>query len=183
MKIFDLKKYRLFYILFFLIYSMSTVGVTYAYLSYNAVSENFGNGDGYCDRINYVSQAINSDDLLSSVDYLEGVNTTVTLSYDPSCAIYKIARIYLHTNTTTTAPIVEYPSIRYKVFNGSTLVSEGIISQLGDTIMATVPLTLTATGYKVYLWIDSDLSDGHYHDTVFSGYIYAQSDQTSTIDQ
>lgn len=162
---------------------ISVTGSTYAYLTSKASSNNSLTGTGYCNDLNYTSQEINSDELLSTVNYLEGVTTTVKLSYNASCTIYKSASINIHTNTTTTSPITRVHALRYKVLNGSTLISEGIVTQTGDVVLATVPLTTTETTYNVYLWIDSNVSQGEYDATTYSGYIFARSEQTSTITQ
>ena len=112
---------------------------------------------------------------------MEGAHTTVTLSKDTSCKIYSEANIFLHTDNSTTAPISSVHALRYKIFMESTLLSEGVITNLGDVLLATVPLTDNQVQYTVYLWIDSDLSSGSYDGTNYSGYIYAESNQTSTV--
>ena len=46
----------------------------------------------------------------------------------------------------------------------------------------TVPLTKVDTAYDIYLYIDSSVSLGTFNDTTYSGYLYASSNQTSTVD-
>ena len=169
------------FILFIFAYAVVITGSTYAFKIITATS-NVATGEGGCFQVNYSGQNLNAGDLLTTTNYLDGAHTTVTLSKDSTCKIYNEANIYLHTNDTTTAPIDSKPALRYKLLSGENEISEGIISSKGDYILATVPITDTATTYTVYLWIDSDLSEGAYHGTSFSGYIYAESAQTSTIE-
>ena len=163
------------------IYVLIITGYTYAFLNLSA-NNNVATGEGGCFQVSYTGQDLNAGNILSTNNYLEGAHTTVTLSKNSTCKIYNEANIYLHTNDTTTAPIETTHALKYKLYNGTTQISEGIISSKGDYILATVPITDTATTYTVYLWIDSDLSEGAYHGTSFSGYIYAESAQTSTIE-
>ncbi len=48
-------------------------------------------------------------------------------------------------------------------------------------MLAIVPLTVDPVEYQVYLWIDSGISNGQYDNKSFSGYIYATSEQSSTV--
>lgn len=172
---------RTIILLFFLVYFLSVVGITYAYMDFSA-KDNSAIGQGGCSIINYEAQEINASDLRSTTDYKEGAKTVVTLSKDGDCDIYTLASIYIHTDIEkTTAPIEEYPAMKYKVFNEEELLSEGTISDVDDVILATVPLTPDPIDYTIYLWIDSDLSNGEYNATAYLGYIYATSHQTSTV--
>ena len=65
----------------------------------------------------------------------------------------------------------------------SNQISEGLITQKGDTLVATVPLTDSTVNYTLYVWIDSSLSGGNYDNTSYSGQIFAESSQTSTVDK
>ena len=65
---------------------------------------------------------------------------------------------------------------------GDNQISEGLITNKGDILLATVPITNTSTNYTIYIWVDSSLSNKQYDETKFTGYIYAESDQTSTIE-
>lgn len=48
--------------------------------------------------------------------------------------------------------------------------------------MATVPLTEKEVTYNFYLYIDSDKATTDFDNTIYSGYIYAQAEQTSTLE-
>ena len=168
-------------VLLLIIYSILITGSTYAFMSFNANST-AATGTGGCFQVSYTGQEITGGDFLSTDNYSEGANTTVTLSKDSTCKIYSEANIYLHTNDTTTAPIESTPALRFKLFNGTTEISEGLISNKKDTLLTTVPITNSSVTYTIYLWVDNNLSDGLYHDTAYSGYIYAESAQTSTIE-
>lgn len=157
-----------------------SLSATYAYMSLSATQNNT-TGTGGCFNVSYTGQNITSASLKSSKTYSEGATTTVTLSKDTSCKIYTESQIYLYTQSTTTAPISN-GSFKYRVEKAGTKVSEGAITKTGaDTLLATVPLTDTKTEYKIYLWIDSTTSLGTYNDTSYSGYVYAKSTQTSTV--
>lgn len=156
-----------------------SLGSTYAFLNFSA-SNNTATGVGGCFKVNYSGQAINNLSIQSTSTYTEGASSDVILSKSTDCKIYTEAEIYIHTNTTTTAPISN-GALKYKVLNGNTTVGEGSVTATGDTKLATVTLSNTATTYKVYLWIDSDTSNGTYHETTYSGYIFASAIQTSTV--
>ena len=51
----------------------------------------------------------------------------------------------------------------------------------GDVKLATVPLTKNVTTYDVYLYIDSNISNGYFDAKTYFGYIYASATQTSTV--
>ena len=155
----------LFALFFFLIL---TIGGTYAYL-YLGRTDNSVTGKGYCNSVVYEGTNINASNLVSTTNYLNGLKTGVKLSYEnDACSIYPFVTIYLHTNDSTTAPITSVHAFKYKVFNGSTKVSEGVITAKGDVKLATVPLT-------------KDVTNGYFDAKTYSGYIYASATQTSTI--
>ena len=52
---------------------------------------------------------------------------------------------------------------------------------MGDTLLATLPLEDKEVTYTIYLYIDSTVSLGNYNDKTYSGYIYATTEQTSTV--
>ena len=157
-----------------------SLSATYAYINLTATPSN-ATGTAGCFNVSYTGQNITNASLKSSTTYTEGTTTTVTLSKDTSCKLYTESQIYLYTQSTTTAPISN-GSFKYRVEKAGTMVSEGAITKTGtDTLLATVPLTYTKTEYKIYLWIDSTTSLGTYNDTSYSGYVYAKSTQTSTV--
>ena len=160
---------------------LAIISITYAYNNFVVKKENAATGEGGCFQVTYSGTELSSNSILSTIDYKESTYSTVTLSKDASCKIYSYANIYLHTNDTTTAPISTKQALKYKVLTGDGYERNGIITSTNDTLLASVPLTTTATNYIIYLWVDSDLSDGTYHDTSYSGYIYATSTQSSTI--
>lgn len=161
-----------------IIFSLSA---TYAYLNLSISNNTSATGTGGCFNVSYTGQNITNASLKSSTTYSGGATTTVNLSKDSSCKIYTQSSIYLYTNSSTTAPISN-GSFKYRVEKAGTKVSEGVVTKVGGaTLLATVPLTETKTDYKIYLWIDSNTSNGTYHDKSFSGYVYAESIQTSSI--
>ena len=166
--------------MFIFAYSIVITGSTYAFQQLSATSTT-AQSQGGCFQVSYTGQDLNAGDLLSTNDYLNGAHTTDTLSKDSTCKIYTKASIYLHTNDSTTAPVDTKPALKYKMFNGDNVVAQGLITNKGKSLLTTVELTDTAVTYTIYFWIDSDLSDGAYHETSYSGYIYAESSQTSTI--
>ena len=161
---------------------ITTLSITYAFQNLSAIKENAASGTGGCFQVSYSGTNLSSNDILSTIDYKESTYSTISLSKDTSCKIYTHANIYLHTNDTTTAPITTTPALRYKVIASDGYERNGLITTTNDALLATVPVTDTSASYKVYLWIDSDLSGGSYDQTSYSGYIYATSTQTSTID-
>lgn len=161
------------------------LSATYAYL-FLMVSNNTVTGEGGCFEVNYAGQDISSSSLNSTTNYLEGAHSQITLSKNAGCDIYTEAEIYLHTASESTSPLGE--AFKYKILNGEDIVSEGSLvdlrddnGNLKDNRLATVSLSTTDVTYDIYLWIDSDLSNGAYNGTVFSGYLYASATQTSNI--
>lgn len=180
-----------------------SLSATYAYLELSAFDNNTATGEGGCFEVNYSGQEITNTSLISDIEL--NVNdsenpvpsTTVTLSKDDECKIYTEVDIKLHTNNDAamTAPVDEVHALKYKIErisgNGEILVSngststtkEGVITEKGDTTLATVSLTDTTTTYKIYLWLDANISIGAYDGTNYSGYIFAESLQSSDITQ
>ena len=175
------KRRVLLFVSLIFLYAIIIIGTTYAYMSVDATNS-IATGQGGCFEVSYTGQNLDAGNILATTNYLEGAHTTITLSKDASCKIYTEANIYLHTNDTTTAPIETVPALKYKLLSGSTQISEGIISAKGDSLLTKVPLTTTATTYTIYLWIDPTLSNGTYNDKNYSGYIYAETAQTSTVE-
>lgn len=170
-----------------------SLSATYAYVSLVAENSQAAVGTGGCFEVNYTGQEITAEKLsstpeLNTTDAIEEPYSAVTLSKNDNCEIYTEVDIKLHINTdaSVTAPIEELYALKYKVEkvsgDGKILSGgEGTIINKGDTTLATVSLTETTTTYKVYLWIDSDISLGYYNSKNLSGYIFAESAQTSTI--
>ena len=152
---------------------------TYAYLEMKKNTSVAGSAK--CNGINYQGQEINASNLSSTTNYLEGAKSTITLSQSEDCKIYSYVNIYLHVNDNITAPIDSVKALKYKIFQKDSLLSEGSIDNKGDSLLAIVPLTVDPVEYQVYLWIDSEISNGQYDNKSFSGYIYATSEQSSTI--
>lgn len=173
----------LFIVTILVIFSLS---VTYAFVNLSA-SDSSVIGTGGCFSVNYVGQSIDNSSLISTTTYTEGASSEVTLSKNANCAIYTEAKIKLHTNSDITAPIAgDKQALKYKVVKTSgdgAIISggEGVINQTGDITLATVTLTEISTIYTIYIWIDSTISSGTYNGTTYSGYIFAETVQTSTI--
>ena len=163
---------------------ISILGTTYAFVNLSPVSNNSMTGEGDCNSVNYAATGDNITGLSVTSDYTKGAKATVTLSQDSNCPIYTEASIYIYTEESITAPIDEHPALKFKVFNGSTLINEGTITEKGTaTLLADNLDLLKETTYTIYIWIDSTQSYGYYHGKTYSGKIYAESTQTSTIDE
>ena len=165
-----------------IIYFLLVTGSTYAYLYLENKNSNI-TGKGGCFVVDYQATSINASNLVSTVNYQDGASSVITISKNSSCNIYDYANIYLHTNENITAPITNIQALRYKVTtdSGSYWERNGLITTKGDTLLATVPITSEKTIYHVYLWIDSSVSLGHYDNTSYSGYLYATSIQSSSV--
>ena len=152
---------------------------TYAYLEMKKNASVAGSAK--CNGINYQGQEINASNLSSTTNYLEGAKSTITLSQSEDCKIYSYVNIYLHTNDNITAPIDSVKALKYKLITEDKIEYNGTITTKGDSLLAVVPLTSNPKSYQVYLWIDSGISNGQFDNKSFSGYIYATSEQSSTI--
>ena len=138
---------------------------------------------GGCFNIDYTGQNITTANLSSTNNYKNGSKTTITISKSSSCKIYTEANIYIHTNNTTTAPIDTVQALRYKIVSEDNVEYDGYISRFCDVLMATVPIEDISKTYTVYIWIDNSKSYGEYDGKSYSGYVYATSIQTSTIEK
>ena len=154
-------------------------GGTYAYLEMKKNASVAGSAK--CNGINYQGQEINASNLSSTTNYLEGTKSTITLSQSDDCKIYSYVNIYLHVNDNITAPLESVKALKYKLITEDKIEYNGTITTKGDSLLAVVPLTSDPKSYQVYLWIDSGISNGQYDNKSFSGYIYATSEQSSTI--
>ena len=162
------------------IYSSLITGSTYAYL-YLENNSNGISGSGKCEGINYKGENISASNLVSTTNYLEGAKSTITLSKNKDCTIYTYVNLYLYTNNITTAPITTVKALKYKIVSSNNVTYAGVVSYMGDTLLATLPLEDKEVTYTIYLYIDSTLSLGNYNDKTYSGYIYATTEQTSTV--
>ena len=153
---------------------------TYAYLEMKKNTSVAGSAK--CNGINYQGQEINASNLSSTTNYLEGAKSMITLSQSEDCKIYSYVNIYLHVNDNITAPIDSIKALKYKLITEDKIEYNGTITTKGDSLLAVVPLTSNPKSYQVYLWIDSEISNGQFDNKSFSGYIYATSEQSSTID-
>ena len=161
-------------------YALLVTSGTYAYLEMKKNTSVAGSAK--CNGINYQGQEINASNLSSTTNYLEGAKSTITLSQSEDCKIYSYVNIYLHTNDNITAPIESVKALKYKVFQRNNQISEGLITSIGDKRIATVPLEKADVSYDIYLYIDSNDSNGEFDGTSYYGYIYASSFQNSMID-
>ena len=171
------------FVWFVFVYAVAITSFTYAYNAFTATATGT-TGEGGCFQVSYTGQNLNAGELLSTTNYLEGAHTTITLSKDSTCKIYTEANIYLKTNNTTTAPIATTPALRYKILEqtNNTLIEEGLVNSSSEYLLTTVPITDTETTYIIYIWIDAELSGGAYDNKSYSGYIYAESVQSSTVE-
>lgn len=165
-------------IIILLIVTLAT-SATYAFLNLSA-QNNTATGQGGCFNVGYSGQEITDASLQSTTNYKEGAHSQITLYKDATCKIYTEASIYLHTNTNSDIPLANNNAFKYIILNGSTKIAEGIITR-DEKTLATVTLTTEQKVYDVYIWIDSNISNGAYHNKSFSGYLYANSVQTSTF--
>ena len=172
-----------------------SLSVTYAYIELTPGAAS-ATGQGGCFNVNYYvnGEESTTDDkidittLQSTTNYSEGASANITLSKNEDCEIYTQALIYIHTNydsNPTTAPPLSNGAMKYKIMQGTTEVSSGTINAVTaeseDQLLATINLTTTPTTYTIYLWIDSSISGGSYHNKTYSGYFYASSTQSSTV--
>ncbi len=170
----------LHFLLILVVYSCLITSSTYAYL-YLGSNNNSISGSGKCEGVNYKGENISASNLVSTTNYLEGAKSTITLSKNKDCTIYTYVNLYLYTNNTTTAPITTVKALKYKIVSSNNVTYSGVVSYMEDTLLATLPLEDTEITYTIYLYIDSTLSLGNYNDKTYSGYIYATTEQTSTI--
>ena len=177
----NMKKNYIKLTLLIIIFIALSLGATYAFLNLRQTNNNT-TGKAGCFDISYTGTEIKHTNLSVTTNYLEGVNSTVTIAKDASCKIYNEAYIYIHVNDDITAPIETVQALRYKVMQGNNQIGEGLITNKGEVLLATVPITTTSTTYNIYIWVDSSLSNKRYDNVKFTGYIYAESDQTSTIE-
>lgn len=169
-----------------------SLSATYAYLELTPGGAS-ATGQGGCFNVNYNVSDTEGEDidkleitsLQSTTNYLEGASANITLSKNTNCEIYTQALIYIHTNSSATTAPLSGGAMKYKIMQGDSEVSSGTINAVTvnseDQLLATINLTTTPTAYTIYLWIDSSISGGSYHNTTYSGYFYASSTQSSDV--
>lgn len=173
-----------------------SLSITYAYVEFAPTANTASEGEA-CFDIEYEGQDFSTSNIVSAESYSDGAKATVTLNLSEDCNITADANIYIHTNTgdsETTAPINEVQALKYLIRSSDTEVdgTTGVIiteyeDEEGNTVIkedlqiASVELTTTPTSYEIYIWVDSEISQGNYNNTTYSGYIYAESIQTSTV--
>ncbi len=176
-------KYNLRLIITLILIITTLLSATYAFLAAVDVLDTGETATG-CFKVNYEGNVL-SNALISTIDYLEGNHSQITLSRNSDCEIYTTADIYVHTNINeTTAPINTYEALKYKILLAGEEIAEGVITATeanSDKLLKTVDLTETPTTYDIYIWVDQSVSLGIYEGTTYSGYLYAKSDQTSTV--
>lgn len=187
----------------------TVLSATYAFLNLqgSATTEETKAG---CFTVSYEGQIINESNITSIIEPSEDADAktkadfeskvahaTVTLKKDTAqeCEIYTEATISLYTGTIT-APLNNPRALKYKVLEGTTEQTRGVITNTTiedpsketnpiptdfSTDLLTVDLETTAKTYDIYIWIDRNLSNGYYNEKTYSGYIYATAEQTSTI--
>lgn len=187
------------------------LSATYAYLTLTQTSNNSTTGTGGCFEVDYQGTEINESSLKSlsitetNTEAIENqiisnsASSIISLSKSENCEIYTEANIYLKTtggsisatSDSETIPLLKnYPALKYLIKNDTTTIAEGTInyelttSATGQELIPEtnlIKLTSTPTTYKVYLWIDSSISQGQYNNQTYSGYLYAYSKQTSNV--
>ena len=167
-----------------------SIGITGTYAFFTIGDDDSANGNGGCFNVDYTSsQNITSLTSAPSYDSLGVGIVTVTLKKNNSCKAYTTANIHLNT-TSTNAPITTVKAFKYRVSSSATTINsnssltnniEGIIDSTGDIVLANVDLTTSTVTYTIYLWVDSDISSGYYSGKNYSGYIYAESTQSSGV--
>lgn len=169
-----------------------SLSATYAYIELTPGAAS-ATGQGGCFNVNYyvngeesaADDKIDITTLQSTENYLEGASANITLSKNEDCEIYTQASIYIHTNSSSTTAPLSNGAMKYKIMQGNSEVSSGTINAVTanseDQLLATINLTTTSTTYTIYLWIDSSISGGSYHNTTYAGYFYASSTQSSTV--
>ncbi len=178
-----------------------SIGTTYAFLNINANSNN-QTGQSGCFEINYtgtIGKYDSINDELESSDTYTGPyeNDTgfasVKFSKASSCKIYDKLNIKLHTNSETSLQLLKEGALKYRVVNssnnseywdGEIKTTSTTSSELDTTLAPNVALINTEKTYKIYLWVDTSISHNsnyNYDGLKYSGYIYADTTQSSTI--
>ena len=171
-----MKSYKIFGTIFgVLAFIALVVGITYAWLIWTS-GNTIISGSTECFTINYVNGQNISGQITPSSTYTGGKTTTVQIGIDSSCNIGGSATIKLTTDNSSTINLGE-GAVKYAVYNGSTLVSNGIVS--ANTIdLATVNLTKSLITYTIYVWVDGNIVDNSYAGKTYSGYVHASAEQT-----
>ncbi len=180
------KKRIIIFVLALIVYAMTVVSSTYAFLSIASPDDGSMTGTPGCFGAIYYETNITNANLSTSSSYLEGVHSQITLYKDVNNINYTEATIYLHTNEGSDIPLASEQSasraFRYVIYDGSEEVASGIIQQSNSDIsLATITLAYIEKQYDVYIWIDNSISGGSYEGKSYSGYLYADANCTSNI--
>ena len=154
---------------------------TYAWVTWQSDNINTS-GTSDCFDIDYgVSKEIGSSSTKESLEmvnnYTEGLSAKVSLALKSNCKnVSGLATLYLNTNSASSS--ILKGALKYTVFKGEIVVSEGSINTsekitLLDNIEVndTTPIT-----YTVYVWLNGEEVDNSYANLSYYGYISAEAE-------
>lgn len=170
------------------------VGATYAWLSFTAtVTNSTANGTTLKYTVNYGK----GDDISDIPILVNGTTTTaseVTLTAQrPQGSIADNIKIYISTNASASDDIITSSgAIRYVIcetscnatFSGNTinsLTTESTVEIFSGTLEGTTASASNKTHtYKIYFWLDAATITNDHINKKYSGYIHADSTQSTT---
>ena len=163
---------------------------TYAFLSLED-STNSATGEGGCIDVNYEATVIDASNLISTDTEPTEAFSTITLSNKDNCEVYTEFVIKVNTSADETTANIGNDALKYNVscsvaggVTSNVFTSSGSINVTGDLEIATFNFdepTVDVATCDVYIWVDSSISKGSYNGETYSGYIYAESRQSSTV--
>lgn len=137
-------------------------GITYAAYTWVVPSLGKIKGNAACFDIRYVKgKDIGSDNdvktLLMSDNYKAGLSSTLTVSFNNTCAITNgNGTLYLITDSSTSSSLLESGTLKYQIMSGTTNLGSGVISSTGQQVIASdISLSTSAKTITVYVWIDA----------------------------
>lgn len=164
----------LFFVVLILI--LMVTGITYAWFIWTSDKTNIESSTG-CFNINY-NGSFTESKLMMSSSYENGISATIDVSVNDSCDIKNgVGTIYLNTNSFSSneVSLIEQGALKFVVFENGTKVNEGVIKNIGDTIiLAEANLDINEKNYEVYLWLDGNIADNTYANAIFDGSLYME---------
>ena len=159
-------------------------GITYAYVTWTGNVLDDYKVSSKCFNVLYEKGNDITGTMMPSLDYSDGLFTSVKMNIDSNCNINARGKIYLNTLTSTSDNLLDsnrngllnYQVLKNGVLTGykGTITSEGSIEI--DVGMLSKDTT-ASTEYTIYVWVNNDLVQNSDAYSVYYGSITAEAVQ------
>lgn len=147
-------------ILLLILLIMTIIGTTYAV--YTWAGKTFVRGTSECFEVNYLKGrdiGSNGETLKLGTSALDGLSSTIEVGLKSSCSITSGRGIlYLDIDTSTSDILVSSRALKYQIWEGNNIISEGVLSTNGrNTLIDNMVLSSSTKPIIVIVWLDSSV--------------------------